>query len=140
MSSSCYTFPDRRLPFFAVLGDSLACVVAFPLAALVVASGIVDGESTRAVLSALPIALLLLNVLVVVVDPREPPAWSVPTAVMAGVWHATLLFIGLLWVLVLAGRGGAVPVGLFVVAWGCLVALSALVRLARVVTARRIPG
>lgn len=131
--------PDRRLPFSAVLGDALACALAFPLATLFVAPVMLEGEAIRAALPLLPYALLLLNVLFFLVDPPEPAVWNVPRAIGAGVWRATLLFIGLLWTLVLSGQGGVVPVGLFIVAWGCLVALSAVLRAWRLISARRIP-
>jgi hypothetical protein len=138
MSAFWSTIPDRRLPFPAVLGDSIACVSAFPLAALMVAPAMLEGEAIRAALPLLPYALLLLNTLLILLDPPEPAVWNVPRAIVAGVWRATLLFIGLLWTLVLTGHGGAVPVGLFVTAWGCLVALSAGLRTWRLISARRI--
>lgn len=139
MSSICYTIPDRRLPFLAVLGDCVASVLAFPLAALLVDPAILAGEGTREALAALPLALLALNVVLVLLDPREPGVWNVPRAITAGIWRATLLFIALLWTLVLSGNGGAVPVGLFVLAWGCLAAASALLRTLRLLACPRIP-
>ncbi len=139
MLPSPYTIPDRRLPLVAALGESVACVMAFPLAAVVVGPAMLEGEAIRAALPNLPIALILLNALLILLDPPEPPVWNVARAIGAGVWRATLLFIGLLWTLVLSGQGGAVPLGLFVIAWGCLVAASAGLRTARLLTARRIP-
>jgi hypothetical protein len=131
--------PDRRLPFSAVLGDCVASVLAFPVATLFVAPELLEDEATRTVLAVLPWALILLNMVVILFDPPEPPVWSVPRAVVAGVWRATLLFIGLLWVLVLSAEAAAVPVGLFMIAWGCLTAAMAILRTARLLAARRIP-
>ena len=131
--------PDRRLPLAAVLGDSVACALAFPAAALLVTPAMLAGEAAQATLPLLPIALLLLNALLILLDPPEPGVWNVSRAIGAGVWRATLLFIGLLWTLVLTGQGGAVPVGIFIVAWGCLVAASATLRTLRLLGARRIP-
>ena len=131
--------PDRRLPLSAVLADSIACALVFPLATLLVAPAMLEGEAIRAALPLLPYALLLLNALLILLDPPEPGVWNVPRAIGAGVWRATLLFIGLLWTLVLSGQGGAVPVGLFVLAWGCLVGLCAILRAWRLLSARRIP-
>jgi hypothetical protein len=139
MAWTMCTIPDRRLPFAAVLGESVACVLAFPVAALLVSPAVLDGEATQAALPLLPIALLLLNALLILLDPPEPGVWNVSRAIGAGVWRATLLFIGLLWTLVLTGQGGAVPVGVFIVAWGCLVAASAILRTLRLLGARRIP-
>jgi hypothetical protein len=139
MASTLSTIPDRRLPLSAVLGESIACVLAFPVAALLVAPAMLDGEATRAALPLLPIALLLLNALLILLDPPEPGVWNVSRAIGAGVWRATILFIALLWTLVLTGQGGAVPVGLFIVAWGCLVAASAILRAWRLICAKRIP-
>ena len=133
-----HLFPCRRLPFAAVLADCVAAVLAFPVAAVLVAPEVVVGEETRAVLGMLPWALLLLNMIVVLFDPPEPPVWSVPRAVIAGIWRATLLFIGLLWVLVLSGQAAAVPVKLFVLAWGGLMIASAVSRTLRLLAARRI--
>lgn len=139
MPPICYTVPDRRLPFVAVLGDCVASVLAFPLAALLVDQAMLAGEGTGAAVAALPLALLVLNVVLVLLDPREPGVWNVPRAISAGIWRATLLFIALLWTLVLSGNGDAVPVGLFVLAWGCLAAASAVLRTLRLVGSRRIP-
>lgn len=139
MSPIHLAIPDRRLPFLAVLGDCVASVLAFPAAALLVDPALLEGEATRAAVAALPLALLLLNVLLVLLDPPEPPVWNVPRAITAGIWRATLLFIALLWALVLTGHGGAVPVGLFVLAWGCLAAASAVLRTLRLLACRRIP-
>ncbi len=139
MSTRSLVVPDRRLPLSAVLGECVACVLAFPLAALLVDPAMLAGEATRAALPLLPYALLLLNVLLVLLDPPEPAVWNVPRAITSGVWRATLLFIGLLWTLILSGNGAAVPVGLFVVAWGCLVAASAVLRSLRLLGSRRIP-
>ncbi len=135
---AAYLVFDRRLPFAAVLADCVAAVLAFPLAAMLVAPEVMAAEETRAVLRTLPWALLILNMIVVLFDPPEPPVWSVPRAVVAGIWRATLLFIGLLWVLVLAGQAAAVPVKLFVLAWGALMVASATLRTLRLVFARRI--
>ncbi len=131
--------PDRRLPFAAVLADCLACALVFPMAALLVAPGVLAGEATGRTLPLLPVGLLLLNVLLILLDPPEPPVWNVPRAIIAGTWRATLLFIGLLWVLVLRGQGAVVPVGLFMIAWGCLVLAIATLRTLRLVLGRRIP-
>jgi hypothetical protein len=130
--------PDRRLPFAAVLADCLAAVLAFPVAAMLVAPEVVAAEEARAVLRALPWGLLLLNMIVFLFDPPEPPVRSVPRAVVAGIWRATLLFIGLLWVLVLSGQAAVVPVKLFVLAWGGLMMASAVSRTLRLLAARRI--
>lgn len=139
MPSTALTIPDRRVSLLAVVGECVACVLAFPLAALLVDPAILAGEATRAALPLLPLALLLLDVLLILLAPPEPPVWNVPRAITAGVWRATLLFIGLLWTLILSGNGGAVPVGLFVIAWGCLVAACAALRSLRLLGARRIP-
>ena len=130
--------PDRRLPFAAVLADCVAAVLAFPVATMLVVPEMLATEETRAVLRTLPWALLLLNMIVVLFDPPEPPVGSVPSAVVAGIWRATLLFIGLLWVLVLSGQAAAVPVKLFVFAWGGLMMASAVSRTLRLLAARRI--
>jgi hypothetical protein len=139
MLPSSFKIPDRRLPLAAALAESVACVLAFPIAAVIVGPAMLEGEAIRAALPNLPIALILLNALLILLDPPEPPVWNVSRAIGAGVWRATLLFIGLLWTLVLSGQGGAVPLGLFVTAWGCLVAASAGLRTARLLTAKRIP-
>lgn len=131
--------PDRRLAFLAVLGECVASVLAFPVAAFIVTPELLVDEATRTVLAVLPWALILLTVVVILFDPPEPPVWSVPRAIVAGVWRATLLFVGLLWVLVLSAAAEAVPVGLFMVAWGCLAAAMAALRTARLLIARRIP-
>lgn len=136
---AAYVVPDRRVPFMAVLGDCVASVLAIPIATLLVAPELLDDEAIQAVLAVLPWALLLLNMVVILFDPPEPPVWNVPRAVVAGVWRATLLFIGLLWVLVLSAEAAAVPVGLFMIAWGCLAAAMATLRTLRLVVARRIP-
>ncbi len=137
MRTVCY-LPDRRMPFAAVLADCLVVVLAFPVATLLAAPEVVAGEATRSVVGVLPLALLLLNMLVILLDPPEPPVLNVPRAIVAGAWRATLLFIGLLWVLVLSGQAAAVPVGLFILAWGCLVFASAILCTVRLVLARRI--
>jgi hypothetical protein len=137
--SIAFAVPDRRLPFSAALVDCVIGVLAFPVATMLVAPEILAGEDTQAALGVMPLALVLLNVLVILINPPEPPVWNVPRAIVAGVWRATLLFIGLLWALVLSGTAAAVPVGLFVIAWGCLVLASAVVRTLRLAVARRIP-
>lgn len=139
MSPICLTIPDRRVPFLAVLGDSVASALAFPLAALLVDPAMLADAATRAALPVLPLALIVLNVLLVLLDPPEPGVWNVPRAITAGIWRSTVLFIALLWTLVLTGHGGAVPLGLFVLAWGCLAAASAVLRTLRLLGTRRIP-
>jgi hypothetical protein len=138
VSPIALTIPDRRLPFLAVLGDSVVCAAAFPLAALLVDPAILANEAAQAVL-VLPWALVLLNVLFVLFDPPEPAVCNVPRAITAGIWRATVLFIALLWTLVLTGHGGAVPVGFFVLGWGCLAAQSAVLRTVRLLALPRIP-
>jgi len=139
MSPTFFTVPDRRVPFLAVAGDSVASAAAFPLATLLVDPAMLADEATRATLPVLPLALIVLNVLLVLLDPPEPGVWNVPRAITAGIWRATILFIALLWTLVLTGHGGAVPLGFFALAWGCLAAASAVVRTLRLLGARRIP-
>lgn len=136
--SSVYLLSDRRLPFSAVLAEFLAVVLVFPLAAKLVAPALVSGAATQALLPQLSIALLLINAMIVLLDPPEPPVWNVARAIVAGAWRATLLFIGLLWLLIFTDNGGTVPVGLFVIAWALAVAASALLRAARHLLARRI--
>ena len=136
---AAYVVPDRRVPFVAVLGDCLAGVLAFPVATLLVEPALLVDERTQSVLAVLPWALLLLSMVVILFDPPEPPVWNVPRAIVAGVWRATLLFIALLWVLVMSAEAAAVPVGLFMIAWGCLAAAMAVMRTLRLVAARRIP-
>ena len=139
MPPICFTIPDRRVPFLTVLGDSVASAAAFPLAVLLVDPAILAGEATRAALAVLPLALIVLNMLLVLLDPPEPGVWNVPRAITAGVWRATVLFIALLWTLVLSGNGGTIPAGLFIIAWGCLAATSAVLRTLRLLGTRRIP-
>lgn len=136
---TAYLVPDRRLPFVAVLADCVACVLVFPVASELVPPGVLPGDAGRAALAVLPLALLLINMLIILLDPPEPPVWSVPRAIVAGVWRATLVFICLLWTLVLSGHAGAVPVGLFITAWGCLVAATATLRTLRLLLTRRFP-
>lgn len=131
--------PDRRLPFSMALVDCVIGVLAFPAAAMLVAPEVLSREGTQAALGVLPLGLLLLNMLVILLNPPEPPVWNVSRAVLAGVWRATLLFIGLLWVLVLSGAAAAVPVGLFIVAWGCLALATTIVRTVRLVLVRWVP-
>lgn len=132
-----FLVPDRRLPFAAVLGDCLACALAFPVAALLVPPAMTEGAAAEAALAVLPLGLVLINVLVILLDPPEPLVWSVPRAALAGIWRATLLFICLLWSLVFTGHAAAVPVGLFMVAWGCLVVATAVLRVLRLLLAPR---
>lgn len=138
--SAAHLVPDRRVPFLAVLGECVASVLAFPLAVPMVAPELLHDEATQTVLAMLPWALVLLSVVVILFDPPEPPVWNVPRAIVAGVWRATLLFIGLLWVLVLSAAAAAVPAGLFMIAWGCLAAAMAALRTLRLVVAQRLPA
>lgn len=134
-----FSIPDRRVPLAAVLADSLACALAFPIAAMLLEPARVAGENVLAVLPLLPLGLLLINAIVILLDPPEPPVWSLARAVVAGAWRASLLFIALLWTLILSGAAAAVPVALFIVAWGILMVAIAALRLARLLTCRRIP-
>lgn len=134
-----YHIPDRRVPLAAVLADSVACALVFPLAASLIEPARLDPERVMATLSMLPVALLLINAIVVLLDPPEPAVWSVPRAIVAGAWRSTLLFIALLWTLILTGAAGNVPVGLFIIAWGLLTGIGAALRTIRLITCQRIP-
>jgi len=134
-----YHIPDRRVPLAAVLADAAACALVFPLAASLMDPARLEPEPVRAALAALPVALLLINAIVVLLDPPEPPVWSVPRAIVAGAWRSTLLFIALLWTLILTGAAGAVPVGLFIIGWGLLTGIGATLRTIRLITCQRIP-
>lgn len=134
-----YHIPDRRVPLAAVLADAVACALIFPLAATMVEPATIDHESVITTLRLLPVALLLINAIVVLLDPPEPPVWSVARAAIAGVWRSTLLFIVLLWTLILTGAAGTVPVGLFIIAWGLLAGIGAILRTVRLATCQRIP-
>jgi hypothetical protein len=136
---TAFLVPDRRLPFVAVLADCLVCVLVFPVAAVLAAPVVPTDDGGRRALAVLPLALLLINLLIILLDPPEPLVWSVPRAVLAGVWRATLVFICLLWTLLLSGHAAVVPVGLFMTAWGCLVVATAILRALRLLLVRRIP-
>lgn len=125
------TLVDRRLPLLAVLADCVALVLVFPLAALLVAPELLTGDHARSVQETLPWALLLLNVIVILLDPPEPRVWSVSRAVIAGIWRSTLLFMGLFWLLMISGHAAVVPVNVFVVAWGCSMIATAILRTVR---------
>jgi len=130
--------PDRRLTLSTVFLDFVAGALAFPLAALAVPPAMLDGEETRAVISALPFGVVLLSMLLVLVHPAEPGGWTVPQAITSGIWRATIVFMALLWVLIVTGGGSSVPLGLFSVAWGVLALAGVLVRIARLWLAPRV--
>lgn len=134
-----YSISDRRLTLPIALADIVVGAMAFPLAAIAVPSAMLASEATQSVLVVLPLGILLLNTMLVLTRLPEPPIWSVPRALTTGIWRATLLFMLLLWILLLTGSGSAVPLGLFAIAWGVLALASAMIRIAWLMQASRIP-
>ena len=136
--ATVYFIRDRRRPFASVLGDCLVAVLAIPMAAWLAAPDL-PGAEAAALLRRCALALLLLNLVVYFLEPTESAVWSVPRAIIAGAWRASLMVTGLVCVLLSSGEAGRVPLGLLLLAWGALALGMAAARVIRLVTSRRVP-